>query len=381
MSKQKKLKLVQNVDYTIEYENNINVEGEHKIILHGIGDYYGDISKTFIINPKKANNLIIEAMPNMEKITEDMTEKISDAVIVRDGDLVVSKEDYDVTYVESVDKKGNNVIVVTIIPKRNYEGKANKAKESFNLIDIENKANASELTLSVLTGKGLKYTGKCLKPKVVVYDSKGKKVSSKNYKLVYSNNINAGIGSVYAVGKNDYYGISNRADFEILPKDFAKVKISKLNNIMFRKNVNDIHPIVKDGSNVLKENVDYTVSFDTKEGTSLFGLKSKKILVTITNISKNYTGKAKTTSLIITPRKISNTLYCTISVDNASLVDGKAEPKVIVKYSGVILQENEDYTIKYSNNKKAGKKGNVKITGIGNYTGSRTLKFNINASN
>ncbi|MCR5102837.1 MAG: fibronectin type III domain-containing protein [Eubacterium sp.] len=46
--------LKKNVDYTVEYKNNVNV-GKATIEINGIGDYSGSIIKTFNIIPKKAS--------------------------------------------------------------------------------------------------------------------------------------------------------------------------------------------------------------------------------------------------------------------------------------------------------------------------------------
>ena len=371
LGKSKKQKLVQNVDYTISYENNINVSGEHKIIVKGIGDFYGEITKTFTIQPKQAKSLTIEPIADWSGTFEEISEKIGEFVIIHDGMLTVESSNYDISISKGVTKKGDPIATVTITAKENYTGIAPKAKTTFNLVDNSNKLNASNLVLTV-SSKPLTYTGKMLKPKVIVTDKEGKKISSKNYQLIYKNNVNAGNATVYVVGKNDYYGTSDPISFTINPKDFNKVKITKLSKVMFRSSVDDIHPIVMDGKVVLKEGIDYSVAFQTNDGLSLFGAKSKKITVTITNLSSNYTRGTKTTSLIITPRNIKNTMTCVVSVDKEQLGEGNAHPLVIVKYSGKTLIEGEDYTLVYSGNAK---KGSVKVIGKGDYVGTRTIKF------
>lgn len=52
------------------------------------------------------------------------------------------------------------------------------------------------------------------------------------------------------------------------------------------------------------------------------------------------------------------------------------KPSTTIKYNGNLLKENVDYTISYSNNKNIGK-GNITYNGIGKYTGSKTVNFNI----
>lgn len=370
LGKFKKQKLVQNVDYTISYENNINVSGEHKIIIKGIGDFYGEITKTFTIEPKLAKNLTIEPIADWGGTFEEISNKIEDIVIIRDGIFTVEPSNYDVNISKGTSAKGEAYATVTIAVKENYTGDASKAKTTFNIVDKNKKIDASNLVLTVKSNS-LTYTGKALKPKVNVTDATGNKVSSKNYKLIYKNNINAGKGTVYAVGKNDYYGTSNSISFIINPRNFSKVKITKLAKIMFRSSVDDIHPIIKDGNTVLKEGIDYRVTFETSNGLSLFGMKSKKITVTIENLSSNYTSGTKTSSLIITPRNIKSTMMCVITVDKEQAED-KTKPSVTVKYAGKVLTEGEDYTLKYSGDTI---KGSIKITGVGNYIGTRTIKF------
>ena len=51
-------------------------------------------------------------------------------------------------------------------------------------------------------------------------------------------------------------------------------------------------------------------------------------------------------------------------------------PDITVTYDGVILKENQDYTIEYSNNINVGY-GKVKITGMGDYLGEMTKYFTI----
>jgi endoglucanase len=57
---------------------------------------------------------------------------------------------------------------------------------------------------------------------------------------------------------------------------------------------------------------------------------------------------------------------------------GKAKtPSVTVTYSGKTLVKNTDYKVSYSNNTSIGK-ATVKVSGIGDYTGVKTLSFTIN---
>lgn len=52
------------------------------------------------------------------------------------------------------------------------------------------------------------------------------------------------------------------------------------------------------------------------------------------------------------------------------------KPKTTIEYDGNILKESVDYTVSYSDNKNIGK-GSITYKGIGKYTGTKTVRFNI----
>ncbi len=66
-----------------------------------------------------------------------------------------------------------------------------------------------------------------------------------------------------------------------------------------------------------------------------------------------------------------------VTAIKAQVYTGKTiKPTVIVKYDNKKLTIDKDYTITYKNNKKIGK-ATVTITGKGNFTGKKTVKFDI----
>lgn len=75
-----------------------------------------------------------------------------------------------------------------------------------------------------------------------------------------------------------------------------------------------------------------------------------------------------------------NISKATVSLSTTSYTySGSAKkPSPTVKYNGVTLVKDTDYTVKYSNNVNKGT-GKVTITGIGEYTGTKTATFTIKA--
>lgn|GEM_PF-4003036 len=85
--------------------------------------------------------------------------------------------------------------------------------------------------------------------------------------------------------------------------------------------------------------------------------------VTLTAKWTAYTAKSDISNVVVT---VARTVY------NGK----KQQPKVTVTYNGKTLTLNKDYTAAYKNNKNSGKATAV-VTGIGNYTGTKSVYFNI----
>ncbi len=88
-----------------------------------------------------------------------------------------------------------------------------------------------------------------------------------------------------------------------------------------------------------------------------------------TSITKDITLTAKWT-------KLTAISGATVKVAKATYTGKVQKPKVTVTYKGKTLKVNKDYKVNYGSYKKVGP-AKVKITGIGNYTGTKTVSYNI----
>ncbi|MBR7060340.1 MAG: fibronectin type III domain-containing protein [Eubacterium sp.] len=88
-----------------------------------------------------------------------------------------------------------------------------------------NKTIKKVKTISLSTTK-YTYNGKAKTPKVTIKDRKGNKISTKNYKVKYSNNKKVGTGKVKITFKNDYEGTYTKT-FKINPKGTSLKSVSK----------------------------------------------------------------------------------------------------------------------------------------------------------
>ena len=199
-------KQLSNDDYTVEFTNNVNV-GEGKATITGKGKYKGTQTKTFKVVARKISTLTIDKISN-----KTYTGKaIKPGVTVKYGSKKLKNgTDYSVSY-----KNNKNVgkATVTITGKGNYTGKVEKT------FKIEAK---SVKKLKVEKIKDKEYTGKAIKPKVVVKYGDIKLKKDRDYKVSYSNNKKIGKATVTIKGKGNYTGT--------VKKTF-KIKLPKVKNV------------------------------------------------------------------------------------------------------------------------------------------------------
>ena len=122
--------------------------------------------------------------------------------------------------------------------------------------------------------------GKARKPKVTIYDSKGKLISSDNYTVKYKNNRNAGTAKAIVTFKNDYSG-KKTLKFKIKPMRVRKAEeVGIYPSYEYTGDVIDIplmHVIKRHWYGV-KEGKDYDITFDRpfkKIGTYTATIKFK----------------------------------------------------------------------------------------------------------
>lgn len=124
---------------------------------------------------------------------------------------------------------------------------------------------------------------------------------------------------------------------------------------------------IKDGSKTLAAGTDYTLSYSNN-------INAGTASVTVTG-KGDYTGSKKL-NFTINTRGISDAAAAAIA---AQTYTGSAfTPDVTLTYNGKTLVKNTDYTVAYSNNTNAGT-AKITITGKGNFSGTKTVTFAVNA--
>ncbi len=124
------------------------------------------------------------------------------------------------------------------------------------------------------------------------------------------------------------------------------------------------------------------LNITTSDGTSYAASKSGYTLSwsvngTVYALNTTLTITSDTTLQAVWTKNVIDISGAQISVADTNIYTGEAlTPAVTVTLDGVLLVSGTDYTVSYSNNINPGT-ATVVVTGIGNYTGSRTLSFTI----
>ena len=233
------------------------------------------------------------------------------------------------------------------------------------------------------------YTGEAIKPKVDVTDGSIPLKVGTDYELTYDNNIEKGQGSVTVNLTGNYSG-SQTLTFDIIDagtsKDIAQCNVElSPDEYTYDRTAKEPTVAVKDGETTLTKDTDYTVDYynNTEVGTAIAVVKG------IGNyrgaVTSNYTIKqVQMEGSDIVPT-LSETEYVydgnkkmpyvTVK-DLDTILKGIREDSIDSSVGGEVSLNGYDYTYKYENNKNAGT-ATVIITGVGRYTGTKEIPFNI----
>lgn len=151
-----------------------------------------------------------------------------------------------------------------------------------------------------------------------------------------------------------------------LKTDLTGAKFSAIANQAYTGSAIEPSFTVTVGNKYLTKNTDYTVVYTNNVNGG------QVATVTITGIG-NYTGSATTTFNILQKDITSYGVNATV----AEAVAGKGNPAVVVKDGDKVLAEGTHYVLSYTNGTGT---GNVTITGIGSYKGTKVLSYNIVAA-
>jgi len=198
--------LKENYDYVLAYENNTNAGTAH-IIIKGIGDYEGSITKSFKIIPKDISGSAKLDLDGWDYSSfSDGREYLEEMLTVTaDGKILSHSIDY---YISSITLNDHKKLICKfdITFKGNYSGSRHMTcLETAYIQPVDNQI----------------YTGSALKPKVELYETKwgnAPLVEGVDYSVKYSDNVNAGTATITISPLGDSYGCTETTFKIVYPK-------------------------------------------------------------------------------------------------------------------------------------------------------------------
>lgn len=238
------------------------------------------------------------------------------------------------------------------------------------------------------------YTGSAIEPDVVVWDGETELTEDEDYTLGFRNNTNVGgeatpehepTITVTGIGR---YCETADFTFEIVAKDLedSTITVDPIPEQVYTGIAKTPALVIKDGTTPLILNTDYTVTFsnNTQVGNAV-DTPTEVPTASIQGIG-NYTG-SRTVTFTIRGRNMSEAAFTISAVPDQTYTGGEVKPVVTVHdtETNADLIPETDYQVSYSNNIKAGSAvttptaiPTVIVTGIGNYTGQKSVTFVIN---
>lgn len=333
-------------DFTLTYQNNVN-KGTAKVYIKGKGNYSGSCSLTFSITARPVSTLKI----TVPSVTYNGKAQKTAVTVKYNNYKFKNGTDYTLSY-----KNNTKIGTATVTVKG--KGKLSGTRS------VTFKINAKPIKNAVITyNNSLTYNGSTLSPAVTVKYGNATLKKNTDYTVAYSNNVNAGTGTITITGKG-IYGGSVKKTFTIKKLGISATAVSGTGNKVYTGSVIKPVPAVKVGGRTLKNGTDFTVSYknNTEPGTATLSVTGKG----------NYSGSVSKT-FKITARAINDV---EVTVPDTVFTGVQVRPDVVVSYGSYQFINNSDYTLSFKDNVNIGT-ASVVVTGKNHLSGSRTVTFPI----
>ena len=383
-----KTDLEENKDYTLTYSSDVINVGTVDVTVNGIGNYAGEFKKSYKITPREYTVTTESAKKVYDGTALTAGGKIEGIV---DGEVVVvhttgsqtevgsTPNTYKLEWKKASSKnyklKEDSIGTLTVTEQTIDPGKdPDNPNPNYSGVTINNPSN------SVYDGKEHKWSP-------AVTDKEGNAlVEGTDYEVAYSTSDFTNVtGTITATitGIGNYTGTVTRT-YEITPKAYTVTTESA-------KKVYDGTALTAGGKIegiVSGETVEFTTTGSrTDEGTSknTYSLKwNGSAIQTNYKLAKESIG-----DLTVTPKSIipdepdtpdDKKTGITVSDPKDSKYDGQEHREVLTvkdTKTGKDLIANKDYTVVYSNDLVNAGTVTIKVSGLGNYSGSFTKTYKI----
>ena len=382
--------LVEGTDYEVAYSTSDfrNVTGTITVTITGIGNYTGTVTRTYEITPKTYT------------VTTDSAKKVYDGTALTAGGKIEGIVDGEVVVVHTTGSQtdvGNSPNTYKLEWKKASSKNYKLKEDSIGTLTVTeqtidpgkdpDKPNPNYSGVTINNPSNSVYDGKEHKWSPAVADKEGNALAEgTDYEVAYSTSDFTNVTGTITVtisGIGNYTGTVTRT-YEITPKAYTVTTDSA-------KKVYDGTALTAGGKVegiVSGETVEFTATGSrTDEGTSknTYSLKwNGSAIETNYKLAKESIG-----DLTVTPKSIipdePNTpddkkTGITVSNPKDSKYDGQEHREVLTvkdTKTGKDLIANKDYTVVYSDDLVNAGTVTIKVSGLGNYSGSFTKTYKI----
>ena len=364
--------------------------GSYDLIISGIGNYGGEVTKTVTISPKATTPTVTLATTSYTydgTAKEPDISKVTVPGIQSQEPIELEEGDYDIAYTDNTNA-GENTAKATVTLKGNYSG------SGYATFTITPKSIAG-VTIADIADQT--YTGSAITPAVTVTDGTKTLVLDTDYTVGYSNNTNTALATaneaptVTITGKGNYdSGTTATKKFNILP---AASTITAQNTSTIYNGVAQAY----DGATVDQGTI--VITYYSSEANRTAGTSGSTdaptdagtYYIKVTQTDANYTAEAQNVTFTISPMSIATATVSVLSTQTLTYTGSAITPRnatvSIMLTDGAAaataLTAETDYTITgYANNTNAATADSenaptITVTGMGNFTGTATGKFTI----
>ena len=385
--------------YTISYENNTNtgtatVKITGKAAAPDGGDataYYGEKTQNFTIEKLNLTDAQVKVSPT--SVLYDKTGLTQPDVTVTYNGNTIASDNYDVSEI-SLTSAGEKTVTVT--GKSNAEGTNTATKFTVEKIDFS-KAFTNDPTISsnnaALSGITGAVTGgtegsviAALKDLITVTQS-GTEVNSAFYDVVRYD-VDSTVKTIKAYVKINTAGVGSgnylNEESEIVAKISVKKEISSsTHEIRYTASQKDLPSKEYTGSAITQSFGVYVKDTNTKLDSKYYNVAysdniygGRNATITVTGTGE-YSGSISA-NFYIARKDISSS---NIKVSNIGTAVKDSYPGTItVKFGNTVLAEGTDYEFdltSLSSSISGTQKGSVNIKGIGNFGGTKEIKFDV----
>jgi len=352
--------LVKDTDYTLSYQDNINV-GTATVTITGINAYEGSRTTTFSITPAPLTITAEDKSKVFGESDPDLTVSYAGFVNGEDkddltGTLLISRVSGEAVSTYAITASG--------LTSTNYD--ITYTPGTFTI--TSRLITQSAFTVSPITD--LVYTGLAQTPSPLVKDGATTLVEDTDYELSYAAYTNVGTATVTITGKGNYNG-TRTVTFNITPAPLTITAEDK------SKVFGELDPELTVSYAGFVNGEDQNDLSGTLSISRTSGETSATYTITASGLtSTNYVITFETGEFTIGSKSITDTDITVASISDLVYTGLAQTPSPLVKDGATTLVEDTDYELSYAANTNVGK-ATVTVTGKGNYNGTKDVTFNI----